>query len=414
MLRLRHSMSSSPQKRVAEPPSPENEPLLNDDMSLQASALERRRTSHYMQPLWMVIRTTLASSYANLLLPTVFLGIASASWGWGDTSTFVLNLLAIFPLASLLSFSTEELAKSVGSAVGGLINATFGNAVEMIVGATAVNRGEIHIVQASMIGSVLSGNLLILGSCFFAGGYNRQTLRFSPDVSQILSSLMVVITSFLLIPSALYVTTRAPATDTEESVLNLSRAAAIILLLFYLIYLYFKLKSHADVFVCDGEEEEEEIQLGPWSASLVLVLATLGVTTCSDSLVESIDGMVETWSISRAFIGLIVVPIVGNAGEFNTTVNAAIKGHLGLAIGIIAESTLQIALFVTPFTVIWGWVIDQPMSLHFNTFEITVFSLTAILTKCLMREGHSNWFQGYLLIGMCVDLHLQSSYEITR
>ncbi|RHZ51795.1 uncharacterized protein CDV56_104541 [Aspergillus thermomutatus] len=393
-------MSSSSQQHVAEPPSPENEPLLNEDTFLRESAREI-----YIQPLWTGIRTTLASSCANLFLPSVFLGIASASLGWGDTATFVLNLLAIFPLASLLSFATEELAKSVGAAVGGLINATFGNAVEMIVGATAVNRGEIHIVQASMIGSVLSGDLLILGSCFFAGGYNRETLRFSPDVSQIMSSLMVVITSFLLIPSALYVTTRGPVTDTAESVLDLSRAAAIVLLLFYLVYLYFKLKSHAEVFVCDGEEDgEEEIRLGPWSASLVLILATLGVTTCSDSLVDSVDGMVETWGISRAFIGLIVVPVVGNAGEFSTTVNAAIKGNLGLAIGLIAESTLQIAVFVTPLMVVWGWIIDQPMSLHFNTFEIAVFSLAVILTRCLMREGHSNWFQGYLLIGMYLIL----------
>ncbi|OJJ38799.1 hypothetical protein ASPWEDRAFT_57405 [Aspergillus wentii DTO 134E9] len=353
-----------------------------------------------------LIKTTLGSSYANLLLPCVFLGMVAGDYGWDDSAVFVLNFLAIFPLASLLSFATEELAKSVGEMVGGLINATFGNAVEMIVGATAVNQGEIHIVQSSMLGSILSGNLLILGSCFLFGGYKGQTLTFSADVSGIMSSLMVVTSASLVIPSALYSTSFAKAEDLNESVLAISRAAAILLFLLYLVYLYFQLKSHADLFSTeeDSDEAEGPPLLGPWSASVVLILTTLGVGCCSDQLIDSVDGIVEAWNISRAFIGLIIVPIVGNAGEFTTTVNSAMKGNLGLAIGVIVGSTLQIALFVTPFMVIWGWIINEPMSLHFNTFETAVFSLTVILTNSLTRDGRSNYFEGSLLIGMYLIL----------
>ncbi|KAA8651019.1 hypothetical protein EYZ11_010033 [Aspergillus tanneri] len=355
---------------------------------------------------WAAVRTTLFSSYTNLLLPTVFLGILAGAQKWNDSAVFILNFLAILPLASLLSFSTEELAKSVGETVGGLINATFGNALEMIVGATAVNKGELHIVQSSMIGSVLSGNILILGSCFLFGGYNTETVTFSVDVSQIMSSLMIVTSSSLIIPSALYSTTVSRSDEVETGVLDLSRGAATILLVFYLVFLYFQLKSHADLFVTgdDGDDEVSEVQLGPWSATLVLILATLGVTVCSDSLVDSVDGIVEAWGISRAFIGLIIVPIVGNAGEFSTTVNAAMKGKMGLAIGVIVGSTLQIALFVTPFMVIWGWIIGRPMSLHFNTFEIAVFSLAVVMTNCLMRKGQSNYYEGFLLMGMYLIL----------
>ncbi|KAJ5782642.1 hypothetical protein N7457_004416 [Penicillium paradoxum] len=346
-----------------------------------------------------VFKTTLACSYSNLLLPCVFLGIIAGGQGWGDSISFVCNFLAILPLAALLSFATEELAKSVGQTVGGLINATFGNAVEMIVGITAVRQGEISIVQSSMVGSILSGNLLILGASLFCGGYAKDSVTFNVDVSGILSSLMVVSSATLIIPSVLYSTIPSKSEEVEVSVLTLSRAASVVLLTFYLVYLYFQLKSHSDLFVDDDAGEEEERALGPWSASIVLIFATLGVTVCSDRLVDSVDGFVEKWHVSRAFIGLIVVPIVGNAGEFNTVINSSIKGNMDLAVGVIVGSTLQIALFVSPFLVMCGLVIGQPMSLRYSPFETVVFFLSVIVMDCLIRGGRSNYYEGSLLVG---------------
>ncbi|QQK40493.1 Sodium/calcium exchanger membrane region [Penicillium digitatum] len=346
-----------------------------------------------------VIKTTMGCSYSNLLLPFVFLGLIAGSQGWGDSISFVFNFLAILPLAALLSFATEELAKSVGHTIGGLINATFGNAVEMIVGITAVRQGEISIVQSSMVGSILSGNLLIFGVSLFCGGYGKDVVKFNVDVSGILSSLMVVSSATLIIPSVLYSTIPSKSHDVQASVLGLSRAASVVLLIFYLVYLYFQLRSHSELFLDDTQEEEEDRVLGPWSASLILILATLGVTVCSDRLVDSVDGFVERWHVSRAFIGLIVVPIVGNAGEFNTVVNSSIKGNMDLAIGVIVGSTLQIALFVSPFLVMCGLVIGQPMSLRYSPFETVVFFISVIIMDCLIRGGRSNYYEGSLLVG---------------
>ncbi|KAE8377717.1 plasma membrane calcium-transporting ATPase [Aspergillus bertholletiae] len=348
---------------------------------------------------WHTIRVTLLSSYTNVMLVFVFLGILSGAQGWDPSAVFMLNFLAIFPLASLLSFATEELSKSVGQTVGGLINATFGNAVEMIVGITAVTQGEINIVQSSMVGSILSGTLLVLGCCFLGGGYGKETISFNIDVTQIMSSLMIVASTSLIIPSALYSTTLSELPERDDYILTLSHITAIVLLLFYLVYLYFQLRSHAHLFASTEEESDEKRELEPLPASIILILATLGVTVCSDYLVEGVDGFVEVYGVSRAFLGMIVVPIVGNAGEFAITVNAAMGGKLDLAIGVIVGSTLQIALFVTPFLVLCGWVLGQPMTLRFNTFETACFSLAVVMMNCLTREGKSNYFEGLLLVG---------------
>lgn len=211
---------------------------------------------------------------------------------------------------------------------------------------------------------------------------------------------MVVASASLIIPSILDATTPTKWDTEHNSVLNLSRATSVVLLLFYVVYLYFQFKSHAALFVDDSEgDEEEEAKLGPWSASAVLIMATLGVTSCSDYLVDSVDGFVEAWGVSRAFIGLIVVPVIGNAGEFNTAITAATKDSMDLAIGVIVGSTLQIALFVSPFLVMCGWIIGQPMSLRYSTFETVVFFLSVIVMDCLIRGGRSNYYEGFLLIG---------------
>jgi Ca2+:H+ antiporter len=228
------------------------------------------------------------------------------------------------------------------------------------------------------------------------------------DLTSIMSSLMIVSSASLVIPSASYFTDlpsgvmEPPSSIAEpkEYILTLSHIAAVILLFFYVLYLVFQLKTHADVFAESGQidEDESHIELDPWAASIVLILATVGVSVCSDYLVDSIDGFVEALGVSRAFIGLIIVPIVGNAGELVATVNQAKKGNIDFALNLIVGSTLQIALFVTPFLVILGWIIERPMSLRFDTFQTTVLSLSVIVVNCLIRGGRSNYFEGFLLI----------------
>ncbi|KAH8699196.1 putative vacuolar calcium ion transporter [Talaromyces proteolyticus] len=382
-------------------------PLLN--RSTPSSAPRSGRNSllkNATLETFRIIKVVWFQSIVNWFLFLVPVALVASTNDWDTSSVFVLNFLAILALSSVLSFATDELAKSTGQTLGALVNATFGNALEMIVGITAVRQGEIRIVQSSMVGSILSGILLILGCTFFFGCYNKEDQKFNADVIGVMISLMVVSCATLIIPSALGTMTPWKRPELDDSILSLSRATAIVLIIFYLVYLYFQLRSHADIFDDSNTDPDQtldnEVQLSLWPSSIILLLATLGVTFCSDALVDSVDGIVETWHISRAFIGLIIVPIVGNAGEFTAAVSAARAGKMGLGVSLIVSATLQISLFVTPFLVICGWIIGKPMSLYFNTFETVVLSFSVIVVNCLVREGQANYLEGILLMGTYV------------
>ncbi|KIW45620.1 calcium/proton exchanger [Exophiala oligosperma] len=353
---------------------------------------------------WEVLKT----NYVNVLLVFVPLGIIAGLAEWSPVLQFVLNFIAIIPLASLLAFATEELAIPLGQTIGGLLNATFGNAVELIVSIIALQKGYIRIVQASMLGSILSNILLVLGCCFFVGGLRYKEQTFNSTVASTMSSLMTVATSSLIIPATLYAVMSENKSQ-DDNIMILSRGTSIILLFIYVAYLYFQLKSHADMFddteAQEGDEEEAEL-LGPWAAAVVLIFVTLLVAVCAEYLVGSIDAIVEKANISRTFIGLILIPIVGNAAEHVTAVIVAWKNKMDLAIGVAIGSSLQIAIFVTPFLVVLGWIMGQPMTLHFETFETVSFFLASLVVVLLIQDGKSNYLEGLLCLGMYIIIAL--------
>ncbi|KFZ00970.1 hypothetical protein V501_10313 [Pseudogymnoascus sp. VKM F-4519 (FW-2642)] len=387
-------------------------PLLNGQRHAQdqdqtsqwqpASGVNRQHVSlRVSREAWHALSSTLRYSYSNVLLVCVPLGIYAAEHGWSPAAVFTLNFLAMFPLASILTFSTEQLAAEFGSVIGGLINATFGNAVEMIVGISALKEGEISIVQSSMIGSILSSILLILGTSFFCVGVGKQTVDINIDIAGILTSLMIISCSSLIIPSALHIANPGSNDSNHYSndyILTLSRTTSIILLIFYLLYLFFQSYTHNHLFT-EEEDDEQSDKLSTWSSSTVLILATVGVAVCSDYLIDSVDGFVEALGVSRSFIGLIIVPIVGNAGCYVATVQWSRTGKINLAVSVIVGSTLQISLFVTPFLVIVGWIIGKDMSLQFDTFETIALTMSVLIVNCLVRDGQTNYFEGVLLIG---------------
>ena len=212
---------------------------------------------------------------------------------------------------------------------------------------------------------------------------------------------MIISSASLIIPSVLR-SAEIPSVPEEPSrhVLALSRFTSIILLIFYVTYLCFQTWTHAHLFDEANEDEEGETnKLGLVASSIILIIATIGVAECSDSLVDSVDGVVEAVGIGRAFIGLIIVPIVGNAGEFVATVQWARTGKINLAIGVIVGSTLQISLFVTPFLVVVGWILGSPMSLQFDPFETVVLAVSVLVVDCMIRDGQANYFEGFLLVG---------------
>ena len=260
----------------------------------------------------------------------------------------------------------------------------------------ALKNGEIRIVQSSMLGSILSNILLVLGCCFLAGGIKYPEQSFNETVASTMSSLMAVSSASLIIPATLYAAMRGSAAsdEKEDNVLILSHGTAIILLIIYILYLVFQLKTHTQLFDeeensntdsnGDHKQQEPEI-LRPWSAAIALVAITVCVAVCAEYLVDSIDSIVKTAHISKTFIGLILLPIVGNAAEHVTAVVVAMKDKMDLAIGVAIGSSMQIALLVTPFLVILGWIIGQPMTLHFETFETVVFFLSVLITNYLIQ-----------------------------
>lgn len=180
----------------------------------------------------------------------------------------------------------------------------------------------------------------------------------------------------------------------------LSHGTAIILLILYCLYLFFQLRTHANLFDAESqaaEDEEEEPSMGPWAAAAVLVLVTVAVSVCADYLVDSIDSIVESAHISKTFVGLILLPIVGNAAEHVTAVVVAVKDKMDLAMGVAIGSSMQIALFVTPFLVILGWIMDKPMTLHFETFETVVFFLSVLVVTYVVQDGKSNYLEGCMV-----------------
>lgn len=221
-----------------------------------------------------------------------------------------------------------------------------------------------------------------------------------------MSSLMAVSCASLIIPATLYAALReSDMTDHQEkeNILILSHGTAIILLILYGLYLYFQLKTHASLFDEERPEGEEEIKdeplLQPVPAGIALLIITIIVAVCAEFLVGSIDAIVESVHISKTFIGLILIPIVGNAAEHVTAVIVAYKDKMDLAINVAIGSSMQIALFVTPFMVILGWIIGQPMTLHFQGFETVVFFLSVLVVNYLIQDGKSNYLEGAMCLG---------------
>lgn len=362
---------------------------------------------HGKQKAWSAGQRTwgfLRINYCNVLLPIVPVAIVAGAMKINPVAVFVLNFLAIIPLASLLSDATEELAEHVGHTLGGLLNATFGNATELIISIFALKKGEIRIVQASMIGSILSNLLLVLGMCFFFGGLKHKEQSFNNTAASTMASLMAVAAASLVIPAALYQTLDATNEPSFDSVLQLSRGTAIVLLVIYMMYIYFQFFSHHHFFVDEAETagDKDEPLLSRNQAALVLLTSTVVVSFCAEHLVGTIDNIVDAAGLSKTFLGLILIPIVGNAAEHVSSVVVAIENKMNLAVNIAIGSGLQIALLVTPFLVLLGWIMGQPMSLYFQTFETVVFFVSILVVNYLIQDGKSNYLEGAMLMGMYV------------
>ncbi|CEL97751.1 unnamed protein product [Vitrella brassicaformis CCMP3155] len=343
----------------------------------------------------------------NLLLVAVPLGVVASSANWGSFWIFALNFVALVPLAKALGSATEELALHVGEILGGLLNATFGNAVELILTVQSLRQGLIAVVQGTLLGSILSNMLLVLGMSFFFGGIYHHVQTFNVQGATSCTSLLLLSVLGMALTSCFH---EYSTLVQESSVLTVSRIAAVVMLLTYVLFIYFQLRTHRDLFSDDkgGQEDDQSAadidELGDvanlsWvSAVFLLAVVTLIIAMNSDYLVGSIEGIVTEWGVPEDFIGVILLPIVGNAAEHLTAVTVAMKNKPDLTIGVAIGSSTQIALFAVPVAVIAGWLMDQPMTLDFNTLEATALALSVLVVQGVLADGQSNWLEGVMLM----------------
>ncbi|KAI9199805.1 Sodium/calcium exchanger protein-domain-containing protein [Polychytrium aggregatum] len=353
----------------------------------------------WAQSLYIISR----SSPINALLLFVPLGLAAGFFEWSGSLVFMFNFLALMPLAKLLGYATEEISLKVGQTIGALLNCTFGNLVELILSVLALKAGLIRVVQASLLGSILSNMLLVLGFCFYCGGWFYHIQQFNVVAAQTAASLLSIVVFSMIIPAA-FLQQVVSVPESAQLVLDLSRGTAIVLLVIYILYLYFQLKTHADLY--EGDDEDEPASIKFPAAVALLVVVTLLIAGCAEYLVESIEFISKDWKLNQTFVGLILLPIVGNAAEHVTAVTAAVKNKMDLSLGVAIGSSMQIALFVTPICVLAGWLIDQPMSLSFNILETAVIFVSIYVVNSLISDGKSNWLEGAMLLGAYIVISI--------
>lgn len=319
---------------------------------------------------------------------------------------FITSMVAIMPLAWLMGKATEDIALRTSESIGGLLNATFGNAAEMIIvvmalfaayqaGANSETADTmIAVVQASLIGSILGNLLLVLGLSFFLGGLKFTTQKFSQQASQTNGSLLLLAMVGLVIPAAFAATSNSGG---DANLISLSHYTALILLGIYVMHLLFQLITHVDLFATESHHDEEP-EMSPKQAIYLLILSTIFVALMAEILVHSIEFAADSFGLPPVFIGVILLPLFGNAAEHFTALTVARKDKMDLSIGIAIGSSIQIALLVAPLTILIAWGLGLPLTLEFGLFETVSAFMAILVTNFIVQDGESNWLEGAMLI----------------
>jgi len=335
----------------------------------------------------------------NLLLLLIPLALLARVLGWPPLAIFILSGLAIVPLAKWMGTATEELSVHVGPGLGGLLNATFGNATELIIAIFALRAGLVEVVKASITGSIVGNLLFVLGLSLFLGGLKRDKQEFNRTAASASSAQLTLAVIGLIIPAAFYFTLRTPITERREFLeLELSFVVAGLLILSYVLGLIFSLRTHRHLY---SGEDEEVMHGETWTVRKsvgVLLAATLGVAVMSETLVASLEAAVHVLGWSELFVGVILIPVIGNAAEHLTAVTVAMKNKMDLTFGIAVGSSTQIALFVAPVLVFVSLLFGERMNLLFNPFELVVIGLAVLIVNLISNDGESNWYEGAQLL----------------
>ncbi|MEO6067499.1 MAG: calcium/proton exchanger [Gemmatimonadota bacterium] len=309
---------------------------------------------------------------------------------------FVLACIAVLPLAGIMGDATEHLAARTGPTMGGFLNATFGNAAELIIAIVALRAGLVQLVKASITGSILGNLLLILGLSLVAGGTRRETLTFNRTAASMSAGMLALAVVGLVFPALFH---HLHPVGSEATELLMAEGVALILLATYAASLVFSLKTHRRLFGGDPHPLDAE----PWpvrKAVLVLGGATIGVAFEAEVLVHSVEAVTTTLGWSETFLGLIIIPFIGNAAEHATAVVVARKGQTDLALQIALGSSTQVALLIAPLLVFIGLFLGRPMNFAFSTFEVAALALATLVVAISVQDGESNWFEGVQLLAV--------------
>lgn len=368
--------------------------------------LSNRYNSNYSNDLGGYMFDKIMKSLLIFIPITIGLNIMHGN----DTLIFVSALLAIMPLAKIMGDSTEVIASKTSPKIGGFLNATFGNATEMILSIVALTAGLTEMVKASIVGSVVSNLLLVLGLSMFAGGLKIKNQKFSRKSIDLSVTMLILSLACILIPTGFF-------NSTDELLLSgkiipVSDLFAVAMLIVYLAGLFFSFYTHKDIYGTEHDEVAEEVagKSDLIKAGILLFLSTIFVAVMSEMLVHTVESVSESIGLSQFFIGLIIIPIIGNAAEHSAAVIMAMKNKMDIAIEIAVGSSLQIILFVFPILILIGTFTQHPMSIIFNRFELVALLASVVVVAKVASDGESNWFEGMLLSLVYVLLALATFF----
>ncbi|PWA66536.1 calcium/proton exchanger [Artemisia annua] len=350
-----------------------------------------------------------------VLLLVVPLAFVAKCLDFGSPWIFALSLIGLTPLAERVSFLTEQITYFTGPTVGGLLNATCGNATELIIALFALHQRKIHVLKYSLLGSIISNLLLVLGSSLLCGGIANLDKEQRYDRKQVDANSLLLLLGILcqILPILFRFGGLESPNAASSSVLEMSRASSIVMLIAYAAYIFFQLKSHSRVFESQEEEEndeevkEEKPVIGFCSAFVWLVIMTVIIAILSEYVVGTIEAASDTWGISVSFISIILLPIVGNAAEHAGSIIFAYKNKLDISLGVAMGSATQISTFLVPLCVIVAWIMGIPMSLDFGLLQTGCLAFSILLTALTLQDGSSHYLKGlilclaYVVIGAC-------------
>ena len=313
---------------------------------------------------------------------------------------FVFACLAVLPLAAWIGISTEQLAHRMGSTAGALFNATFGNFAEMVIAIFAIRAGLPDVVRASFSGSVVGNLLFVAGASMVAGGWNRKTLKFNALAAESQAGQMILAVSAVLVPALFF---RAAIRAHQPQLIHpVSIGTSIILIVTYALGLFFSFKTHREALAAEpvpGSEAGDKVW-GTRRAIMVLIIASAMMSVVAEGLVRAVHEAGRAWGMNEVFLGFVVLAIVGNAAEHSTAVLLAARNQIDTALNIAMQSSVQIALFVTPLLVFLSYPLGHPLDLIFTPFELLAGGLAVAIFAYLVMDGETNWYEGIQLLAV--------------